>query len=164
MLRSESPRHRCNWVCFTPNNPAQCAGLNTYIVWPCCSRLPAQRQGGCIVPLNAVVLEAFVFVWMSEEGFLHFELNMTVSACLMQTSCMCLQVKRVPALMEALWGWQWERPHPEGCTDVFTRSGKHLHLPCFHQRTSQIWRAHCFGVRHSLRGFHSCGQLIEVES
>lgn len=25
---------------------------------------------------------------------------------------MCLQVKWVPALMEALWGWQWERPHP----------------------------------------------------
>lgn len=76
---------------------------------------------------------------------------------------MCLQVKWVPALMEALWGWQRERPHPssplltrphpQGCTDVFTRSGKHLHLPCFHQRTSQIWRAHCFGVRHSLRGF-----------
>ncbi len=70
VLLSESPRHGRKWPWFTPNNPTQCTGVNTYIVCHCCSQLPAQRQCGCIVGMNAVVLKPLrLFVWMSEEGF-----------------------------------------------------------------------------------------------
>ena len=49
-------------------------------------------------------------------------------------------------------------PHPERRTDVFTRAGKHPHLPCLYQRTHQIWRAPTAGVRCSLATFYICGE------
>lgn len=53
---------------FTPNNPAQCAGVNSYIVCFSCSQ-HKDRVGvsGCIVAMNDDVLK-HLFVCLNVKG------------------------------------------------------------------------------------------------
>lgn len=95
--------------------------------------------------VKLILLKLFLTTW-----------NIQFLFCFLQVMC-C-----VPVLMETLWGRHRQSPNPN-CTDVFARSGKHLHLlPRFHQRTHQIWRAHCSGVRCSVMSFYICVQISKV--